>query len=157
ATSKDALDATAVLMDGSPGPSDGEPQRDIRPWPGERSATRRPPCELLILTRRLAVSKLAPLLVEEASMCFVEAGWTSWQPPVSRRRFLGSGLAAGVAAATVDWSKSLLLPGVAEGAQTPPASGGPGTAGVKMTWFGTDGWEITFGNKTILLDPWFSR
>ena len=90
-------------------------------------------------------------------MCFVEAGWTSWQPPVSRRRFLGSGLAAGVAGATVDWSKSLLLPGVAEGAQTPPASGGPGTAGVKMTWFGTDGWEITFGNKTILLDPWFSR
>src|SRR5262249_11724355 len=112
-------------------------------WPltcaAPSTLTRRPgrsrpstPCELLILTRRLAVSKLAPLLVEEASMCFVEAGWTSWQPPVSRRRFLGSGLAAGVAAATVDWSKSLLLPAAAEGAQTPPATGGPATAGATL-------------------------
>jgi L-ascorbate metabolism protein UlaG (beta-lactamase superfamily) len=57
----------------------------------------------------------------------------------------------------MDWGKSLLLPGLAEGAETAPKSGGPGTAGVNFKWFGTDGWEITFGNKTILLDPWFSR
>jgi len=38
-----------------------------------------------------------------------------------------------------------------------PASGGPGTAGVRFKWFGTNGWEISFGNKTILIDPWFNR
>jgi L-ascorbate metabolism protein UlaG (beta-lactamase superfamily) len=34
---------------------------------------------------------------------------------------------------------------------------GPGAAGVKFTWFGTNGWEITFNNRTILVDPWFGR
>jgi len=31
---------------------------------------------------------------------------------------------------------------------------------VNLKWFGTDGWdgwEITFGDKTILIDPWFAR
>jgi L-ascorbate metabolism protein UlaG (beta-lactamase superfamily) len=66
-------------------------------------------------------------------------------------------LAAGVAGTALGFGKSLLLPGVAEGAEPAPKSGGPGSAGVNFKWFGTDGWEITFGNKTILLDPWFSR
>jgi L-ascorbate metabolism protein UlaG (beta-lactamase superfamily) len=66
-------------------------------------------------------------------------------------------LAAGVAGTALGLGKSLLLPGVAEGAEPAPKSGGPGSAGVNFKWFGTDGWEITFGNKTILLDPWFSR
>ncbi len=91
-------------------------------------------------------------------MCFIDPQWAaSIFSEVSRRRFLGAGLAAGVAATTADWGRSLLLPGLAEGAQAPPASGGPGTAGVNFTWLGTDGWEITFGNKTVLLDPWLSR
>ena len=68
-----------------------------------------------------------------------------------------AGLVAGLTAAAMDWGTSLVLPGVAEGAETPGASGGPGSAGVSFKWFGTDGWEITFGNKTILFDPWFSR
>src|SRR5215510_2378320 len=90
-------------------------------------------------------------------MCFVDPGWMSWQSsPLSRRRFLSGGFRAGAAAAAIDWSKSLLLPGVAEGAETPSKSGGPGSAGVNMRRFGTDGWEITFGNKTILFDPCFS-
>jgi L-ascorbate metabolism protein UlaG (beta-lactamase superfamily) len=76
---------------------------------------------------------------------------------VSRRGFLGASLAAGLAVPSIDWGKSLVLPGLAEGAEPAPKSGGPGTAGVNFKWFGTDGWEITFGNKTILLDPWFSR
>jgi L-ascorbate metabolism protein UlaG (beta-lactamase superfamily) len=42
----------------------------------------------------------------------------------------------------------VLQPGVAEGAETPPKSGGPGSAGVSFKWF---------GNRTILFDPWFSR
>jgi L-ascorbate metabolism protein UlaG (beta-lactamase superfamily) len=91
-------------------------------------------------------------------MCFVDPSWIASQPgAVSRRQFLGAGLAAGVAAAAADWGKSVLLPGLAEGAATPGKAGGPGTSGVNFKWFGTDGWEITFGNKTILLDPWFSR
>ena len=89
-------------------------------------------------------------------MCFVDTdGFRA--DAVSRRGFLGTGLAAGVATAAAGLGRSLLLPGVAEGAETPPRSGGPGAAGVGFKWFGTNGWEITFGNKTILFDPWFSR
>lgn len=91
-------------------------------------------------------------------MCFVDPYRSnSESPDLSRRQFLGMGLAAGLTAAAVDWSKSFLLPGLAEGAETPPKSEGPGASGVNFKWFGTDGWEITFGNKTILFDPWFSR
>jgi L-ascorbate metabolism protein UlaG (beta-lactamase superfamily) len=92
-------------------------------------------------------------------MCFAEPMWTGGAHAftVSRRRFLETGVAAGLTASAMDWGKRWLLPGVAEGAQTTPSGGGPGASGVKLTWFGTDGWEITFGNKTILLDPWFSR
>src|SRR5712691_4542789 len=91
-------------------------------------------------------------------MCFVDPSWVNSESrSVSRRQFLGTGLAAGLAAAALDSGKSLLLPGLAEGAEAPPKSGGPGAAGVNFKWFGTDGWEITFANKTILIDPWFSR
>lgn len=91
-------------------------------------------------------------------MCFFDTSSLSFESGgLSRRQFLGTGLAAGVAGAALDWGKSLVLPGVAEGAETAPKSGGPGSAGVNFKWFGTDGWEITFGGKTILLDPWFSR
>ncbi len=91
-------------------------------------------------------------------MCFFDPrGFTPQPPGVSRRQFVATGLVAGAVASTLDWGKSLVLPGIAEGAETPPRNGGPGTAGVNFTWFGTDGWEITFGNKTILFDPWFSR
>ena len=91
-------------------------------------------------------------------MCWVDTAWLPRDSrQLSRRGFLGAGLTAGVAAATMDLGRSLLLPGVAEGAETPPKSGGPGAAGVSFKWFGTDGWEISFGNKIILFDPWFSR
>jgi L-ascorbate metabolism protein UlaG (beta-lactamase superfamily) len=76
---------------------------------------------------------------------------------LDRRQFLGAGLAAGAIASALDFGKSLVLPGLAEGAETAPKNDGPGTSGVKLTWFGTNGWEITFGNKTILMDPWFAR
>jgi L-ascorbate metabolism protein UlaG (beta-lactamase superfamily) len=84
-------------------------------------------------------------------MCFFDP------QSLDRRQFLGTGLAAGLAASALDWSKSMMRPGLAEGAEAPPKSGGPGTAGVKLTWFGTNGWEITWGNRTVLIDPWFAR
>ena len=91
-------------------------------------------------------------------MCFFDPRTLhSTEGGVSRRHFLGAGMAAGLAASALSAGRSLLLPGVAEGAETPPAGGGPGTSGVNFKWFGTNGWEITFGNKTILMDPWFSR
>jgi L-ascorbate metabolism protein UlaG (beta-lactamase superfamily) len=85
-------------------------------------------------------------------MCIVDSAQL-----LSRRGFFGSALAAGVALGAVDLGKSLFFPGVAEGAEQPGRSGGPGTSGVSFRWFGTDAWEITFGNKTILLDPWLIR
>jgi len=83
-------------------------------------------------------------------MCFVDSDW-------SRRGFLATGMVAGVAMATASLGRSLFAPGAAEGAETSPRGGGPGAAGVNFKWFGTNGWEITFGNKTILIDPWFNR
>jgi len=82
-------------------------------------------------------------------MCFVDVEW-------SRRGFLAGGVTAGIAAAAT-LGRSLLTPGAAEGAETSPRGGGPGTAGVNFKWFGTNGWEIAFGSKTILIDPWFNR
>ncbi len=83
-------------------------------------------------------------------MCFIDTNG------MSRRGFLSGSLVAGAAAAA-SLGRSLVLPGVAEGAEPAPAGGGPGTAGVSFKWFGTNGWEITFGNKTILVDPWLNR
>jgi L-ascorbate metabolism protein UlaG (beta-lactamase superfamily) len=83
-------------------------------------------------------------------MCFIDTNG------MSRRGFLTGSLVAGAAAAA-SLGRSLVLPGVAEGAEAAPAGGGPGTAGVSFKWFGTNGWEITFGNRTILVDPWFNR
>ncbi len=91
-------------------------------------------------------------------MCFGDTSWLNdTSSGLSRRHFLGTGLAAGLAATAMDWGKSLLLPGIAEGAEAAPKGGGPGGSGVNFTWFGTNGWEINIGNKTILTDPWFGR
>jgi L-ascorbate metabolism protein UlaG (beta-lactamase superfamily) len=71
---------------------------------------------------------------------------------ISRRGFLGTGLATAAAG-----MGSLLRPGIAEGAEPASRSGGPGSAGVNLRWLGCNGWEITFADKTILMDPWLSR
>jgi L-ascorbate metabolism protein UlaG (beta-lactamase superfamily) len=93
-------------------------------------------------------------------MCFIESDWLLHRHTFGRRQLFGTGLAAGLAATAGLAGRaeaSSLLPGLTVGAQAPPRSGGPGTSGVRFTWFGTNGWEITFGNKTILVDPWFVR
>ena len=90
-------------------------------------------------------------------MCFIEADWQNlFLHAVSRRQFIKAGLAAGLTAATAS-AGTAGLPGLAEGARAAPGGGGPGTSGVNFRWFGTDGWEITFGTKTILIDPYFER
>ena len=87
-------------------------------------------------------------------MCLIHS---VFQDGVTRRRFLRTGLAAGLTGATIDWGKSLLRPGLSEGAEPAPSNGGPGSSGVNLKWLGVDGWEITFARKTVLLDPWLSR
>src|SRR5882672_4421090 len=88
-------------------------------------------------------------------MCFIDTDGMGARSPLSRRGFLGGLVARAAAAASL--GGSLVRPGVAAGAGPAPARGGPGAAGVSFKWFGTNGWEITFGNKTILVDPWFNR
>jgi len=79
-------------------------------------------------------------------MCFGEM--------VDRRRFLASSLAAAAAATAAVGSP---LAAAAADDEQDRNDKGPGAAGVKFTWFGTNGWEITFGKRTILIDPWFGR
>lgn len=90
-------------------------------------------------------------------MCLVDLVEAATTSGVSRRQFLGTGIGTGLAASVVSWGKSVVAPGLAEGAESAPTSGGPGSSGVNFRWLGTNGWEISFGNKTILLDPWISR
>lgn len=79
-------------------------------------------------------------------MCFVDA--------VSRRRFLATSVATGLAATMTGGA---MFPGLAVGAERVPANGGAGSSGVSFRWFGTNGWEIGFRDKKILIDPWFGR
>jgi L-ascorbate metabolism protein UlaG (beta-lactamase superfamily) len=90
-------------------------------------------------------------------MCFIDLVESSGTSGVSRRRFLEAGIGTGLAVSGRSWGRSGVGPGLAEGAESPPRSGGPGSSGVNFRWLGTNGWEISFGNKTILLDPWISR
>jgi L-ascorbate metabolism protein UlaG (beta-lactamase superfamily) len=81
---------------------------------------------------------------------------------VDHRQFIrgGAALAAGLAGAGLArpaLAAQASLPGLNQGAETAPPSGGPGQAGVNFTWFGTNGWEITWANRKILIDPWFGR
>lgn len=76
---------------------------------------------------------------------------------LSRRRMFGLGAAAGLVAASAGIGTHALEPAIAHGAQPVPGSGGQGVAGVTFRWFGTNAWEISFGEKTILIDPWLTR
>ncbi|TME32286.1 MAG: MBL fold metallo-hydrolase [Chloroflexi bacterium] len=81
---------------------------------------------------------------------------------VDRRQFIrasasvAAGLAVGALAPTASAAPAS-LPGLNQGAETAPASGGPGQTGVNFTWFGTNGWDISWSNRKILIDPWFGR
>jgi L-ascorbate metabolism protein UlaG (beta-lactamase superfamily) len=81
---------------------------------------------------------------------------------IDRRHFIRSsaGLAAGLAAAGLVSPASAAqssLPGLNQGAETTPLSGGPGQSGINFKWFGTNGWEISWATRKLLIDPWFGR
>ena len=75
--------------------------------------------------------------------------------PLSRRRLFGVGTAVGLTVAAGMAGEAFRAERVA--AAQPGPGGGPGTAGVNFRWFGTNAWEISFGETTILIDPWLTR
>ena len=72
---------------------------------------------------------------------------------LSRRQLFGSGAALGLATALGGVARSAPAPALAAKGARAQA----GAAGVNLRCLGTAGWEFTFGNTTILLDPWLTR
>ncbi|HEV3362574.1 MAG TPA: MBL fold metallo-hydrolase [Acidimicrobiia bacterium] len=88
-------------------------------------------------------------------MCLAEI-WEGESGGVTRRALLQAGVAAGASLAG-----GLTFPGVAAGAER---AGGPRARernGLRLTWFGTNGWKIQFQtngtDRTVLLDPFLAR
>ncbi|HEV8627234.1 MAG TPA: MBL fold metallo-hydrolase [Acidimicrobiia bacterium] len=88
-------------------------------------------------------------------MCLAEI-WEGERGGVSRRAILQAGVAAGASLAG-----GLAFPGVAAGAERARRARSRGGDGLRLTWFGTNGWKIQFRahgtDRTILLDPFFGR
>lgn len=72
---------------------------------------------------------------------------------LSRRHLFGTGAALGLAAAL----GGALTSAPARVHAAVGAQAQSGSAGVNLRCLGTAGWEFTFGNTTILLDPWLTR
>lgn len=79
---------------------------------------------------------------------------------VNRRRLLAGSAAAGAAAlalgAAVPAASADRIP---DGSRQPKSrfQGKAGTSGITLRWLGNNAWKITFGTKTILIDPWVTR
>jgi L-ascorbate metabolism protein UlaG (beta-lactamase superfamily) len=71
----------------------------------------------------------------------------------SRRRLFGTGAALGLATALGGAVSS----GPVRALAASRVQAQPGSSGVNLRCLGTAGWEFTFGNTTILLDPWLTR
>jgi L-ascorbate metabolism protein UlaG (beta-lactamase superfamily) len=88
-------------------------------------------------------------------MCLAEV-WEGDSAGVTRRAILQAGVAAGASLAG-----GLAFPGVAAGAERPGPGRSRGRDGLRLTWFGTNGWKIQFRangtDRTILLDPFLAR
>jgi L-ascorbate metabolism protein UlaG (beta-lactamase superfamily) len=75
---------------------------------------------------------------------------------VTRRAILQAGVAAGASLAG-----GLAFPGVAAGAERAGSGRSNARDGLRLTWFGTNGWKIRFRangtDRTVLLDPYLAR
>jgi len=75
---------------------------------------------------------------------------------VSRREMLRAGVVAGTL-----FAGGSLFPGVAAGAERPDSAKSRRSRGLRLTWFGTNGWKIQFRangtERTILVDPYLAR
>jgi L-ascorbate metabolism protein UlaG (beta-lactamase superfamily) len=88
-------------------------------------------------------------------MCLAEI-WEGESGGVTRRAILQAGVAAGASLAG-----GLAFPGVAAGAERPDQKRSRPKQGLRLTWFGTNGWKIQFRangtDRTVLLDPYLAR
>jgi L-ascorbate metabolism protein UlaG (beta-lactamase superfamily) len=88
-------------------------------------------------------------------MCLAEV-WEGESAGVTRRAILQAGVAVGASLAG-----GLAFPGVAAGAERPGPGRSGGRHGLRLTWFGTNGWKIEFRangtDRTVLLDPFLAR
>lgn len=75
---------------------------------------------------------------------------------LSRRELFKTGTALGAGAVAAGLGTGLLPSDIVAASQVPPG-GGPGAAGVNFKWYGTNSWEISFGDKSIWVDPWLTR
>lgn len=75
---------------------------------------------------------------------------------VSRREILRAGAVAGAL-----FAGGSLFPGVAAGAERPDSAKSRRSQGLRLTWFGTNGWKIQFRangtERTVLFDPYLAR
>ncbi len=88
-------------------------------------------------------------------MCLAEI-WEGESGGVTRRALLQAGVAAGASLAG-----GLAFPGVAAGAERGGSNRSESRHGLRLTWFGTNGWKIQFRagetDRTVLLDPFLAR
>ena len=88
-------------------------------------------------------------------MCLAEV-WEGESAGITRRAILQAGVAAGASLAG-----GLAFPGVAAGAERAGPKRSPGRHGLRLTWFGTNGWKIEFRangtERTVLFDPYLAR
>ena len=88
-------------------------------------------------------------------MCLAEI-WEGESGGVTRRALIQAGVAAGAALAG-----GLAFPGVAAGAERAGEPRFRQRHGLRLTWFGTNGWKIQFRadgtDRTVLLDPFLAR
>ena len=75
--------------------------------------------------------------------------------PVSRRGVFGIAAAGGLTGSLLN--QVARVPAAVDAVTPAAQNGSPGSMGVSFRWFGTNAWEIRFGNRTILFDPWLTR
>lgn len=77
-------------------------------------------------------------------------------PGYDRRRFLRDA-AVGTAAVSAGGFAAASLAGPAQAATTAPVTAARRTGAVSLRWWGTSGWRIDIGDRTVLVDPYLSR
>ncbi|MGC1209769.1 MAG: MBL fold metallo-hydrolase [Micromonospora sp.] len=77
-------------------------------------------------------------------------------PGYDRRRFLRDA-AVGTATVSTGGFAAAGLAGPAQAATTAPVAAARGSGAVSFRWWGTSGWRIDIGDRTVLVDPYLSR
>ncbi|AOS66095.1 MBL fold metallo-hydrolase [Actinoalloteichus hymeniacidonis] len=83
------------------------------------------------------------------------------RPDLTRRRLFGGAAVLAGATAAVAAGTTLLPDAAAVGPDREQGDrlrlGEPGSSGVTLRWLGNNGWEVSFDDRVILIDPWLTR